>query len=367
MPAREDFWKKFLTSEGPRLKDGSADPEYQEQMKKTFGFGYRNGVGELIYAMVTCRPDISTSTVRCAQNSACPHEVHYAGVKHILKYLWCTRKDGIYFWRVKPLMDLPDHTLPEVDTTLHGSEGPKAKRPQHGALDPYSFVDSDWAACLRTRRSMSGVGAKMAGGPIAYKTKLQPTVAMSSTEAEFMAACDAAKMMLFIRTILWELGIPQHAATVIYEDNDGATAMANAQKPTSRTRHMDIRFFALSEWVERDLVILERIHTSVNEADHLTKVLDRTLFYRHVDHLMGHVPPLYSPCYGRVTGKEQVAIPEDVTDEPFAKPHTLVPVAAKTLTGSYTWDYIVASTTIFQSTSDFFHPDFNQYWIVGGC
>jgi hypothetical protein len=62
--------------------------------------------------------------------------------------------------------------------------------------------------------------------------------------------------MLFIRTILWELGIPQHAATVIYEDNDGATAMANAQKPTSRTRHMDIRFFALSEWVERDLVIL---------------------------------------------------------------------------------------------------------------
>jgi hypothetical protein len=55
----------------------------------------------------------------------------------------------------------------------------------------------------------------VAGGPIGYKTRLQPTVAMLSTEAEFMAACDAAKMMLFIRTILWELGIPQHAATVI--------------------------------------------------------------------------------------------------------------------------------------------------------
>ena len=182
-------------------------------------------------------------------------------------------------------------------------------------LEPHSFVDSDWAACLRTRRSMSEVGAKMAGGPIAYKTRLQPTVAMSSTEAKFMVACDAVKMMLFIRTIMWELGIPQHAATVIYEDNDGATAMVNAQKPTSRTRHMDIRFFALFEWVERDLVILQRIHTSVNEADHFTKVLDRTLFYRHVDDLMGHVPPLYSPCYGKVTGNEQIVIPEDVTEE----------------------------------------------------
>ena len=141
-------------------------------------------------------------------------------------------------------MDLPDHPLPEVDTTLHGSVGPEAKRPQHGPLDPHSFVASDWAACLRTRRYMSGVGAKIAGGPIGYKTRLQPTVAMSSTEAEFMAACDAAKMMLFIKTILWEQDIPQHAATVIYEDNDGATAMTNAQKPTPRTRHMDFQFFA---------------------------------------------------------------------------------------------------------------------------
>jgi hypothetical protein len=50
-------------------------------------------------------------------------------------------------------MDLPDHPLPDVDTTLqYGSVGPGAKRPQHGLLEPHSFfVDSDWAACLRTR------------------------------------------------------------------------------------------------------------------------------------------------------------------------------------------------------------------------
>jgi hypothetical protein len=72
----------------------------------------------------------------------------------------------------------------------------------------------------------------MAGGTIAYKTKLQPTVAQSSTEAEFMGACDTGKMLLFIRSILWDLGIPQTAASILYEDNDACIAMANAQKPT---------------------------------------------------------------------------------------------------------------------------------------
>jgi hypothetical protein len=61
--------------------------------------------------------------------------------------------------------------------------------------------------------------------------------------------------------------------------------MTNAQKPTTRTRHIDIRNFELTEWVERDLVILEKIHTSVNESDHITKILDKTLFYRHIAHL----------------------------------------------------------------------------------
>ena len=169
-----------MNSEGPILKDGSAYPEYQEQMKKAFGFGYRSVIGEIIYAMamVTCRPDISTSTVGCAQNSAYPHEVHYAGVKHILKYLWCTRKDGIYFWRQKPLMDLPDHPLPEVDTTLHGSVGPEAKRPQLGPLDPHY-----WAACLRTRRSM---WCRSKDGWRTNRVQNEtPAHSSNSTEAEF--------------------------------------------------------------------------------------------------------------------------------------------------------------------------------------
>jgi hypothetical protein len=66
-----------------------------------------------------------------------------------------------------------------------------------------------------------------------------------------------------------------------YEDNDGCTSMGNAQKPTPRTRHIDIKYFALCDWIKRDLIILERIDTSINLSDHLTKTLSRILFHRH--------------------------------------------------------------------------------------
>jgi hypothetical protein len=52
-------------------------------------------------------------------------------------------------------------------------------------------------------------------------------------------------MSLFVRSILWDLNIPQEAATIAYEDNDRCTAMANAQKPTTRMHHNDIKYFAL--------------------------------------------------------------------------------------------------------------------------
>ena len=75
------------------------------------------------------------------------------------------------------------------------------------------------------------------------------------------------------------------------------TAMGNAQKPTPRTRHIDIKYFALCDWIERDLIHLERIDTSINISDHLTKSLPRILFHRHADYLLGHIPPKYSPIY----------------------------------------------------------------------
>ena len=205
---------------------------------------------------------------------------------------------------------------------------------------------------------------QLAGGTIAYKTKFQPTVALSSTEAEFMAACDVGRMCLFVRSILWDLNIPQEAATVAYKDNDGCTAMGNAQKPTPRTHHIDIKYFALCDWVEHDLILLDRIDTSINVADHLTKILSRTLFRRHTDDLLGHVPPKYSPVYQRAISTYSDNYKEDIISlfpirslpPSPQKRHgssLLHMKKSKVIRGSASFGMSVQSKTML--------------WIVGGC
>jgi hypothetical protein len=142
----------------------------------------------------------------------------------------------------------------------------------------------------------------LAGGTIAYKCKFQPTVAGSSTKVEFMVACDTGKMILFVRSIMWDLGIPQDATTTLYEDNGACTAMGNAPKPTTCTCHMDIKYFSICEWTNCNLMQLECIDTKINMLDHLTKSLSRALFHRHANFLLGHVPPTYSPVHKSIIG-----------------------------------------------------------------
>ena len=137
MPATDSFKKSFETA------IGDPDEKAQAKLEKEYKFKYRSGIGEIIYAMVTCRPDVSTATHKCAQHSACPAKPHYNAVRHILKYLYTTRDDGIYFWRVKPLMDLPEHPLPRHCASQHGQISNNAHRPVHDPLVPYTFVDSD--------------------------------------------------------------------------------------------------------------------------------------------------------------------------------------------------------------------------------
>ncbi len=262
---------------------------------------YRSGVGELIWAMTTCRPDLGYTSVKLSQSNTCPAEEHYHGLKHALKFLYNSREDGLYYWRPHPRSELPEGPLPTINSNI--TDLMLDGRPEFPPLIAHAYADSDWATCPKTRRSFGGVCIRLAGGTIAYKCRFQPTIAGSSTEAEFMAACDTGRTILYIRSILWDLDIPQEAAMLLYEDNDGCTAMGNAQKPTTRTRHIDIKFFTLCDWVEQDLMILDRIDTTINMADHLTKALQPTLFHRHADYLLGHIPPSYSPIYKSIIGE----------------------------------------------------------------
>jgi hypothetical protein len=261
-------------------------------------FNYRQVIGELIYAMVTCRPDISFPVIKLSQYSSNPAREHYKAVTDILQYLKCTNDKGIYFWRSSHNKDLPE---PQTSHKNEPTDVDATIQDKPHLIQVAS--DSDWGGDTKHRRSLTGFVIKMAGGCIYYKSKFQPTIALSSTEAEFVAATEAGKAILYVRTILEEIEIEQKDATTLYIDNNGALNMANQQQLTRNTRHMELKQFTVQQWVERDLLYLQRISTEKNYSDALTKQLGRTKFYNHFDYIMGHLRPTYADI--ALTNSEQ--------------------------------------------------------------
>jgi hypothetical protein len=147
-------------------------------------------------------------------------------------------------WRSTPDNSLPDIPLvqPTYDTQLPAF-------PQ--ATDPFKltgYVDAAHANDLRNRRSTTGYGFSFAGGAVAYQCKTQSITATSPTEAEFIAAVAAAKVARYFRMILKELGFAQTKPTVLYKDNQSTIHMVTSGKPTERSRHIDIQYFAIQDW-----------------------------------------------------------------------------------------------------------------------
>ena len=268
---------------------GPTTPEEQQKLEEEMEFSYRQALGEALFAMVTCRPDISFAIIKLSKFANSPSREHYLALKNVFRYLRSTIDEDIIYWR----------KIPQQHHLLKPSKVPKVYHLQAEPIDTtkeeklIGSADSDWAGDQTDRKSVSGIIMHLAGGAIHYKTKYQEAVAHSSTEAEFVAACEAAKIALYLRSILDDIGIDQQEATVLLEDNTGALLMANAGQPTRRTRHMDIKYFALQDWVEEYLIVLEQIQSTNNSADHMTKALGTNLFYKHRDVIMGRIPPIY--------------------------------------------------------------------------
>lgn len=253
---------------------------------------FRQAMGELIWPMITCRPEISFPVTKLCQFSNAPADVHFQAAKVIFRFLWGTKSEGITYWRRASLDGLPSIPISPLKSN------PCDQTFQHAPpIDPFhlfGYTDSDWAMDTRHRRSISGIVFKLAGGAVSWRCRVQPTVALSSTEAEFLSASDAGRMALCLRSILDQLRVPQQYATVLYEDNRGALLLANAGQPTKHSRHIAIREYALLDWVERDLIAMESISTALNASDIVTKQLGRILFHRHWDNVSGRIIPTWS-------------------------------------------------------------------------
>ena len=135
-------------------------------------------------------------------------------------------------------------------------------RGQLTTLSGYS--DSDWAGDYDTRKSTSGFIFGVGSAAISWSSKLQPTVALSTCEAEYIGQTNATKEAIWLRRLLNEIR-PETAnepqATIIYCDNQGAIALAKNPQFHARTKHIDIQHHFVREKINEGAVQLEYIET----------------------------------------------------------------------------------------------------------
>ena len=271
-----------ITSMYKHVGPAENTPEYAA-VASEHGFAYRTLLGELLYAYVTCRPDIGYSIITLSKFSTCPHDVHYSMLKKVAKYLRQTMYWGIIYR--KPLRDNSLPPNPHARATL-SSDLPSF--PTMASLELTGFLDAAHANDLRNRRSTTGYAFLLCGGAISYRCKTQSITATSSTEAEFLAAVLSAKQAKYLRAILSELGFKQAKPTTLFCDNQSAINMVNARVPTERSRHIDIQHFAIQDWKDAGDVVMRFIPGILNPSDDLTKPLGWVLHERHARRIMGH-------------------------------------------------------------------------------
>jgi len=166
-------------------------------------------------------------------------------VKHVLSYLRGTLDVGI----------------------TYGSVNAKA-------ANLIGYSDADWGGDVETRKSTGGYVFTLNGGPISWSSKRQSTVALSSTEAEYMAMTQAAKEAAWLRLLLTNLGIYKGQETIpIHVDNRSAIAMGINPEFHQRTKHIDIQYHYVRQEIEAKRISTPYIETSRMLADGLTKPL----------------------------------------------------------------------------------------------
>jgi hypothetical protein len=195
-------------------------------------------VGSLMYAAILTRPDIAFAAQTLSQFNLNPGPAHLTAVKCVFRYLRATLDLGILY--------RPD---------------------QHSALELFS--DADWVNSPDDRRSVTGYLSMLAGGVVTCNSKKQPTTALSSMEAEYMALSSAVCKALWLRSITTELGYTPSLPTHISVNNRGT--IAYAENSGFHIRHHNIR-----ENLTSHEVSVSYCPTAENTADIFTKALDKS-------------------------------------------------------------------------------------------
>eukprot|EP00253_Pinus_taeda_P003374 PITA_03374 len=144
-------------------------------------------------------------------------------------------------------------------------------------LDIRGFVDADWAGDLEQRRSTSGYVFNLFGGAVSWMSKKQSVVALSTTEAEYMAATHASKEAVWLQRLCSSMGLVQGAIKI---DCDSQSAIFLAKNPAyhSKTKHIDVQYHFVRDMIEDKKVLLVKVDTLKNTVDALKKSMSSEKF-----------------------------------------------------------------------------------------
>jgi hypothetical protein len=216
---------------------------------------YRELVRKLMCLSTCSWPDISFTVHELVKFMSNYGTGHWAAAKHLMRYLQGTRSAGIIYGN-------RDELYPIFK----------------------SFTDSDWAQGEQ-RKSICGYIVEMGGGAIAWSSKQQGVIALSSCEAEYIASMHAAKEVLWIRSLAQELGFAQKDPTPVYCDNQGMIACTHDLQHHSRMKHIDIRYHFICDCVQKKLINVMHISGTDNVSDLLTKPLTCVIHQKWLRHL----------------------------------------------------------------------------------
>ncbi|CAH9099164.1 unnamed protein product [Cuscuta epithymum] len=208
---------------------------------------YRSLVGGLNY-LTHSRPDLAYCVSMVSRYMQKPSKQHFGAAKRILRYVAGTLEYGLWYSSVK-------------DLKLRG------------------YTDSDWAGCVDDRKSMSGSVFDLGSGAVTWSSKKQETIALSSSEAEYVAAGAAAKQALWISKVLKDLGCAQSDGIELWCDNKSAIAMTRNPAYHSRTKHIDVQHHFIRQLVAKGSISLQFCGTEWQNADLFTKALNHTKHY----------------------------------------------------------------------------------------
>lgn len=152
---------------------------------------------------------------------------------------------------------------------------------EEGTWRIVGYSDSDFAGDKDNRRSVTGFIIYFMGCPIAWRSRSQKSVALSSTEAEYYGMSDMVTEIIFIKNTLEFLGIKVELPIVVHVDNIGAIYLADNATSSNRTKHIDTRYHYTRDYVEDGIIKVKFVKSENNDADTFTKNTKSEDFMKH--------------------------------------------------------------------------------------